>query len=116
MFIQYDPETGQIMAHVCIPEEDQASIDRHVERSGPLVRHDEECSTDTHYVCGDKVVERPSMILAVVDTSIYGIPKGSILLIGSQSFVVEDWTAEISGYSGTVKITCWPYLDEEVEV
>lgn len=116
MFIQYDPETGQIMAHVYMPEEDQASIDRHVERSGPLVRHDEECSTDTHYVCGGKVVERPSMSLSVVDASICGIPKGSALLVGAQPFVVDDGTAEISGYSGIVKISCWPYLDAEVVI
>lgn len=116
MFIQYDPETGQIMAHVCIPEEDQASIDRHVESSGPLVRHDEECSTDTHYVCGGKVVERPSMSLSVVDASICGIPPGSVLTLGEQEYQVDDGEAEIEGYSGTVKITCWPYLDAEVIV
>ena len=116
MFIQYDPETGQIMAHVQIPEEDKDSVSRHIETSGPLVRHDGECSTDTHYVHNNKVVLRPSMKMSVINGAIEGIPKGATLQLGSQSFTISDGTAEITGYHGLVKIACWPYLDEEVEI
>ena len=62
------------------------------------------------------VVERPSMPLAVSGARITGIPAGSVLALGEQTFEVDDGEAEIDGYSGTVKITCWPYLDAEVVV
>lgn len=70
----------------------------------------------THYVKDGRVVERPTMPLAVSGTRITGMPSGSALEIGEQSFEVNDGEAEIDGYSGTVKITCWPYLDAEVVV
>lgn len=116
MFVQYDPETGQIMAHVSIPEEDQGSIDWHTKNAGPLVRDDGECSTETHYVESGRVVERPAMPLSISGTTITGIPAGSVLTLGEQEYQVDDGEAEIDGYSGTVKITCWPYLDAEVVV
>ena len=70
----------------------------------------------THYVKDGIVVERPSMPLAVSGARITGIPAGSVLTLGEQAFEVNDGEAEIDGYSGTVKITCWPYLDAEVVV
>ena len=71
---------------------------------------------DTHYFVGDVLTERPSMPLAVSGARITGIPAGSVLTLGEQAFEVNDGEAEIDGYSGTVKITCWPYLDAEVVV
>ncbi|MCF4152626.1 hypothetical protein L2W58_12545 [Dethiosulfovibrio sp. F2B] len=56
------------------------------------------------------------MPLSITGATISGIPKGAVLKLGDQAFTIDDCTAEITGYSGTVKITCWPYLDEEVEV
>jgi len=70
----------------------------------------------THYVKDGRVVERPSMLLSVSDGAITGIPAGSVLKIGEQTFEVDDGEADITGYSGAVRITCWPYLDAEVVV
>ena len=80
-----------------------------------FAEHDPVEST-THYVKDGIVVERPSMPLAVSGARITGIPAGSVLTLGEQAFEVNDGEAEIDGYSGTVKITCWPYLDAEVVV
>lgn len=80
-----------------------------------FVEHDP-VDSSTHYVKARRVVERPSMPLSVADGAITGIPDGSVLKIGEQTFEVNDGEAEIDGYSGTVKITCWPYLDAEVVV
>ncbi|NCC86126.1 MAG: hypothetical protein EOM03_18800 [Clostridia bacterium] len=68
----------------------------------------------THYVKDGRVVERPSMPLSVSGALISGIPAGSVLTLGEQTFTVDDGEAEIEGYSGSVKITCWPYIDAEV--
>jgi len=56
------------------------------------------------------------MLLSVSGARITGIPAGSVLTLGEQEYQVDDGEAEITGYSGTVKITCWPYLDAEVMV
>ena len=68
------------------------------------------------YICDGEVKARPSMPLSVAGTTITGIPAGSVLTLGEQAFEVDDGEADITGYSGTVKITCWPYLDAEVVV
>lgn len=79
-----------------------------------FVEHDPVDSA-THYVKSGRVVmERPSMPFSVSGATITGIPSGSVLKIGEQTFEVDDGEAEITGYSGAVKITCWPYLDAEV--
>ena len=108
--------SGKLLAYREIPEEDEAIIAlyRETER---LVIADAAYPHETHWVndC-DEVVPRPSMPLIVSGRTITGIPAGSILLLGEQSFEVDDGEADITGYSGTVKITCWPYLDAEVEV
>ena len=62
------------------------------------------------------ILPRPSMPLIVSGRTITGIPAGSVLAIGDQTFEVDDGEAEIDGYAGTVKIACWPYLDAEVTV
>ena len=88
---------------------------------------------DTHYFVGDVLTERPEMpcaadrltaawcspggeITADKLVTISGIPAGSVLKIGEQSFTVDDGEADIEGYTGVVKITCWPYLDAEVMI
>ena len=87
----------------------------------------------THYFLDGVLTERPEMpctanrltaawcnpggeITADKLVTISGIPAGSVLTLGDQTFEVDDGEAEIDGYSGTVKITCWPYLDAEVVV
>ena len=57
---------------------------------------------------------RPAMPLTVTGSAISGIPQGATVTLGEQSFVVDDGEADIEGYTGIVKITCWPYLDAEV--
>ena len=80
-----------------------------------FVEHDAVDSA-THYVKDGCVVERPSMPVSVSGARITGIPAGSVLTLGEQSFEVDDGEADIEGYHGTVKLTCWPYLDAEVIV
>ena len=82
-----------------------------------LIESDQPYPHETHWVndC-DEVQPRPSMPLIVSGRTITGIPAGSVLTIGEQTFQVDDGEAEIDGYAGTIKITCWPYLDAEVVV
>ena len=80
-----------------------------------FVEHDP-VDSSTHYVKARRVVERPAMPLSISGATITGIPAGSVLTLGEQAFEVDDGEADITGYSGTVKITCWPYLDAEVVV
>jgi hypothetical protein len=81
-----------------------------------FVEYDGVVDSTTHYVKDGCVVERPSMPLSVSDGAITGMPPGSVLKIGEQTFEIDDGEANITGYSGAVKITCWPYLDAEVVV
>ena len=88
---------------------------------GPPISGDVQAS---HYFLDGVLTPRPEMSITQSKTTmladgvdtITGIPAGSILLLGEQSFEVDDGDAEIDGYSGTVKITCWPYLDAEVVI
>ena len=88
---------------------------------GPPISGDVQAS---HYFLDGDLTPRPEMSITQSKTTmladgvdtITGIPAGSILLLGEQSFEVDDGEAEIDGYSGTVKITCWPYLDAEVVI
>ena len=69
---------------------------------------------EKYYVVGGIATLRPSMGLTVTGSVISGIPQGATVILDQQSFTVDDGEAEIDGYAGTVKITCWPYLDAEV--
>lgn len=71
---------------------------------------------ETHYIADGIATLRPAMPLSVSGTTITGIPAGSVLALGEQTFEVDDGEADITGYSGAVKITCWPYLDAEVVI
>ena len=62
------------------------------------------------------VTPRPEMELVITGTVISGIPAGATVTLGEQSFTVDDWEADIEGYTGAVKIACFPYLDTEVEI
>lgn len=75
-----------------------------------------EYGDEFYMTSSDEVVPRPAMPLSVSGTTITGIPAGSVLALGEQTFEVDDGEADITGYSGAVKITCWPYLDAEVVV
>lgn len=78
-------------------------------------------TTDDHdiankYVDSGVVKYRPSMRLKRLGTTIEGIPSGATLILGMQEFKIDDGIAEIDGYSGTVRIVCWPYVEEVLEI
>ena len=112
-FIEFDTD-GRICGFVEVNDPIGDTLRIYAENPR-FVEHDAVDSTK-HYVKDGYVVERPSMPLSVSDGAITGIPAGSVLTLGEQAFEVDDGEADITGYSGTVKITCWPYLDAEVAV
>ena len=69
---------------------------------------------ETHYIADGIATQRPAMSLTVTGSVISGIPQGATITLGEQSFTVDDSEADIEGYTGTVKIVCFPYLDAEV--
>ena len=69
---------------------------------------------EEYYVVGGIATLRPSMGLTVTGSVISDIPQGATVTLGEQSFTVDDSEADIEGYTGTVKIVCFPYLDAEV--
>ena len=71
---------------------------------------------ETHYIADGIANQRPAMSLTVTGSVISGIPQGATVTLDQQSFIVDDGVADIEGYTGIVKITCWPYLDTEVEI
>lgn len=71
---------------------------------------------ETHYIADGIATQRPAMSLTVTGSVISGIPQGATVILDQQSFTVDDGVADIEGYTGIVKITCWPYLDAEVEM
>ena len=113
-FVEFD-ECGRICGFVEVNDETGNTLKIYAENPR-FVEYDGVVDYATHYVKDGIVVERPSMPLAVSGARITGIPAGSVLTLGEQAFEVNDGEAEIDGYSGTVKITCWPYLDAEVVV
>nr|WP_321499951.1 hypothetical protein [uncultured Dethiosulfovibrio sp.] len=68
-----------------------------------------------HFLDGEAKL-RPSMPLSVSGRVITGIPEGTTLKLGDQTFIVNDGEVDIDGYHGSVKLSCWPYLDAEVEI
>ena len=112
-FIEFDTD-GCICGFVEVNDETGNTLKIYAENPR-FVEHDAVDST-THYVKDGCVVERTVMPLCVSNGIITGIPAGSVLALGEQEYQVDDGEAEIDGYSGTVKITCWPYLDAEVVV
>ena len=75
---------------------------------------DNDIDISNKYVDSEEVKLRPAMPLTVTGSVITGIPQGATVTLGEQSFPVDDGEADIEGYTGVVKITCWPYLDAEV--
>ena len=111
-FVEFD-ECGRICGFVEVNDETGNTLKIYAENPR-FVEYDGVVDYATHYVEGGRVVERPAMPLSISGATIIGIPAGSVLKIGEQTFEVDDGEADIEGYSGTVKITCWPYLDAEV--
>lgn len=70
----------------------------------------------TDYMDGGALKERPSMEIAVEDGVLTGVPDGAEIVIEDQSFAADGGDIEIEGYSGEVRISLWPYMDEVVTV
>lgn len=116
LFVACD-EKGQIGCFRNIPEEDKEIIAFYRETERLVPSSNAEVSHETHYVApSDTITERPTMPLSISGAAITGIPAGSALTLGEQEYQVDDGEAEIAGYAGPVKITCWPYIDAEVTV
>jgi hypothetical protein len=104
-------ETGRILF---FRECDSEQLQHYRLQGETLTVAEDDVQQESYCVVDGVVVKRDSMPLSISGTTISGIPAGSVLAIGEQTFEVDDGEAEIDGYSGTVKITCWPYLDAEV--
>ena len=68
------------------------------------------------YVDNGKVKIRPNMNLIITGAIISNIPQDAVLILGEQAFPVNDGVADIEGYSGKVRVICFPYMDEVFEI
>ena len=109
----YYPENGEIYGTYANTYENML-ID--LEGKSYIEAPDGDLDITNKYVDMGVITLRPSMSLSVSGSIISGIPQGATVTLGEQSFAVDDGEADIEGYTGIVKITCWPYLDAEVEI
>ena len=68
------------------------------------------------YVDNGEVKIRPNMNLIITGAIISNIPQDAVLILGEQAFPVDDGIADIEGYSGKVRVICFPYMDEVFEI
>lgn len=108
MFASYD-DSGRILYYREMSVEDVALYPHE-----NLLQVENVINETLNYISNGIVKPRPIMPLVVVGSVITGIPQGATVTLGEQSFTVDDGEADIEGYTGIVKITCWPYLDAEV--
>ena len=115
-YAEYD-EDGRIGGFYTLPEWEVDSNPFYRNMNLAVIEElDEDVIPPTHYVKDGKITTRPTMPLSIVDNRIFNVPVGAKLRIAEQTFEINDTVAEISGYHGTIKITCWPYRDAEVEI
>lgn len=111
-YASYDTVTGEILF---IREVDEFFADYYRSQGENLsIMENPEFTQLNAYVADGITLARPTMPLTVTGSVISGIPQGATVTLDQQSFVVDDGEADIEGYTGTVKISCWPYLDAEV--
>ena len=109
-FISYD-SMGRILFYRTMAAED---VELYPNEN--LIAVDTNYSDKTYLIKDGQIALRPAMPLTVTGSVVTGIPQGATVTLGEQSFTVDDGEADIEGYTGKVKITCWPYLDAEVTV
>ena len=109
----YYPENGEIYGTYANSYENML-ID--LEGKSYIEAPNNDIDISNKYVDNGEVKIRPNMNLTVIGTTITGIPEDSLLFLGEQIFPINDGEADIEGYTGIVRITCWPYLDAEVTV
>ena len=111
-YASYDTVTGEILF---IREVDEFFADYYRSQGENLsIMENPEFTQINAYVADGITLARPTMPLTVTGSVVSGIPQGATVTLGEQSFTVDDGEADIEGYTGVVKITCWPYLDAEV--
>lgn len=109
-FISYD-SMGRILFYRTMAAED---VELYPNEN--LIAVDTNYSDKTYMIKNGQIEPRPTMPLTVTGSVISGIPQGATITLDQQSFIVDDGVADIEGYNGKVLITCWPYLDAEVEI
>ena len=113
-YASYDTVTGEILF---IREVDEFFADYYRSQGENLsTMENPEFTQINAYVSDGITLARPAMSLTITGSVISGIPQGATVILDQQSFTVDDGVADIEGYTGIVKITCWPYLDAEVTV
>ena len=113
-YASYDTVTGEILF---IREVDEFFADYYRSQGENLsIMENPEFTQINAYVADGITLARPTMPLTVTGSVISGIPQGATITLDQQSFIVDDGVADIEGYNGKVLITCWPYLDAEVEI
>lgn len=108
---------GRIDAFVTVPDDDEETESVYRQQGYLLsAPSNEPINIDMDYVLDNTVLPRPKLSISQSNNTLTGIPAGAILRLGEQDFAINDGEADIEGYHGPVKITCWPYLDAEVEI
>ena len=111
-YASYSTVTGEILF---IREVDEFFADYYRSQGENLsIMENPEFTQINAYVADGITLPRPTMHIVVTGSVITGIPQGATVTLGEQAFIVDDGEADIEGYTGIVKITCWPYLDAEV--
>jgi len=77
---------------------------------------DNDIDISNKYVNNNEVKIRPKMNLIITGAIISNIPQDAVLILGEQAFPVDDGIADIEGYSGKVRVICFPYMDEVFEI
>lgn len=118
----YEQGNGKIIREISTSTEEMLLYN--IETGDNYVVSEEPCNAEDTYVLNGVLTPRPSFSLALSKNTITangtdkanltGVPSGATVTLGEQSFAVDDGEADIEGYTGIVKITCWPYLDAEV--
>jgi len=110
-WFMYYPENGEIYGTYANTHENML-----IDLAGQtyIEAPDGDIDISNKYVDNGVVKIRPNMNLIITGATISNIPQDSLLFLGEQIFPINDGEADIEGYTGTVKIVCFPYLDAEV--
>ena len=112
-WFMYYPGTGEIYGSYSNTYENML-ID--LEGKSYIEAPDNDIDISNKYVDGGEVKIRPNMNLIITGATISNIPQDAVLILGEQAFPVDDGIADIEGYSGKVRVICFPYMDEVFEI
>ena len=112
-WFMYTPENGEIYGTYANSYENML-ID--LEGKSYIEAPDGDIDISNKYVDNGVVKIRPNMNLVITGTVISNIPQDAVLILDEQAFPVDDGIADIEGYSGKVRVICFPYMDEVFEI